>query len=619
MCGIIGYIGHRDTQGVLLEGLSRLEYRGYDSAGIALHTGDGVMTQRAVGNLAMLRRSIEDTWADGGAIATATLAATAGIAHTRWATHGGVTEENAHPHTGCQGRIHVVLNGIIENHSALRAGLALEGCTFTSTTDAEPIAHLIERHLDSVDDLYEAVRRTTLELEGHYAIVVLDREHPLTLIAARKECPIIIGLGVGETFVASSATAFRAFTDRTVVVGDGQLVVITPDGVSLSEAATATPLPIKVQRVGWVADEVDKGLYPTFMRKEIDEQPAAFGATVARHTGASGGFALGDAEPVLAAARRIVIVACGTSYHAGLLGHHLLHGWARLPSTVEIASEWRYSEPVLERGDVVLAISQSGETRDTLAALRLARDRGVPTVALTNVEGSQICEQADTVLLTHAGHEIGVAATKTFTTQAALLAVIAARLAANRGMMDPRSRRNLAAQLRAMPDLMTETVARSEPVAAGLGRRWSEAGFFFYIARNLGLPVALEGALKMKEISYVPSDAYAAGEMKHGPIALLSPDTPTIAVAVGTPVIDKLASNVAEVKTRGSHVLAIASEDDPRMLEYADETIFVPAADWRLQPMLAVVPLQLLALETAERRGLNVDQPRNLAKTVTVE
>ena len=276
-------------------------------------------------------------------------------------------------------------------------------------------------------------------------------------------------------------------------------------------------------------------------------------------------------------------------------------------------------QPVLERGDVVVAISQSGETRDTLAALRLAGERGVPTVAITNVEGSQICEHADSVLLTHAGQEIGVAATKTFTTQTALLAAIAARLAGNRGMLDSRGRRNLAAQLRAIPELMTETVARSEPVAADLGRHWSEAGFFFYIARNLGLPIALEGALKMKEISYVPSDAYAAGEMKHGPIALLSAETPVIAVAVGTPVVDKLASNVAEVKTRGANVLAIASEDDPRMLEYADETIFVPALDWRLQPILAVVPLQLLALESAECRGLNVDQPRNLAKTVTVE
>jgi glutamine---fructose-6-phosphate transaminase (isomerizing) len=618
MCGIIGYTGHRQAMDVLLEGLSRLEYRGYDSAGLALHTGDEVMTRRAVGNLATLRQSIADAWS-GTAVATTTVAATAGIAHTRWATHGGVTEENAHPHADCEGRIHVVLNGIVENHRALREGLELEGCTFTSETDAEPIAHLVERHLETAGDLYEAVRRASLELEGHYAIVVLDREDPRTLVAVRKECPLVVGLGHGEMFVASAAAAFRAFTDRTVVVADGQMAVITPDGVALTDAATATEMPVRVQRIGWLVDDVDKGRYTTFMRKEIDDQPAAFGTTVARHTGETGGFTLGDAEPVLAAARRIVIVACGTSYHAGLLGRHLLHGWARVPALVEIASEWRYSDPVLERGDVVLAISQSGETRDTLAALRLAAEMGVPTVALTNVEGSQICDHADSVLLTHAGPEIGVAATKTFTTQTALLAVLAARLAANRGMLDPRARRHLANQLRAIPELMTETVVRSEPVAARLGRRWARAGFFFYIARNLGLPVALEGALKMKEISYVPSDAYAAGEMKHGPIALLSPDTPTIAVATGTPVVDKLASNVAEVKTRGSHVLAIAPEDDPRILEYADETVFVPAVDWRLQPILSVVPLQLLALETAEARGLNVDQPRNLAKTVTVE
>jgi glucosamine--fructose-6-phosphate aminotransferase (isomerizing) len=297
----------------------------------------------------------------------------------------------------------------------------------------------------------------------------------------------------------------------------------------------------------------------------------------------------------------------------------MLHSWARVPAAVEIASEWRYADPTLERGDVVLAISQSGETRDTLAALRLAAERGVPTVALTNVEGSQICDVADRMLLTQAGPEIGVAATKTFTTQAGLLAVLALRLAAIRQTLDRRALRGLASQLASVPLFMAETIARSEPATARLGERWAEAGFFFYIARNLGLPVALEGALKMKEISYVPSDAYAAGEMKHGPIALLSPDTPTIAVAVGTPVVDKLASNVAEVKTRGSHVLAIASEDDLRLVEYADETIYLPTLDWRLQPLLAAVPLQLLALATAECRGLNVDQPRNLAKTVTVE
>ena len=614
MCGIIGYVGHRQAQDVLLDGLSRLEYRGYDSAGLAVHTGGAVLTRRAVGNLAMLRRSLEEGWG------TVEIDATVGIAHTRWASHGGVTEANAHPHSDCEGRIHVVLNGIVENHRRLRDELELAGCSFASQTDAEPIAHLVERHLRDVeDDLYEAVRRTALELDGHYAIVVLDREQPGMLVAARKECPLVIGLGEEETFVASAALAFRSFTDRTVVVGDDQVAVVTAAGVTLSDTMTAVELPVTVQRVGWLADDVDKGGYATFMRKEIDDQPAGFAATLDGHPTESGRFTLGDAEPLLAEARRIIMVGCGTSYHAGLLGRHLLHGWARMPAAVEIASEWRYAEPAVEAGDVVVAISQSGETRDTLAAMRLATELGAPTVAVTNVEGSQICEQADAVLLTHAGPEIGVAATKTFTTQAGLLAVVAARLAAARRTLDPFALRDIGKQLRAIPELMTETVARAEPIAAGLGHDWSQAGFFFYIARNLGLPVALEGALKMKEISYVPSDAYAAGEMKHGPIALLSAETPTIAVAVGTPVIDKLASNVAEVKTRGSSVLAVASEDDPRITEYADETIFVPALDWRLQPILAVLPLQLLALETAECRGLNVDQPRNLAKTVTVE
>ncbi len=617
MCGIVGYIGHRNVEGVLVEGLGRLEYRGYDSAGIALHTGDEVRMHRAVGNLASLRRTMQE--ASCGVAATATADASAGIGHTRWATHGGVTERNAHPHTDCDDRVHVVLNGIVENHRELRERLEADGCAFTSETDAEPIAHLVERRLEAGDDLLEAVRTTVAELAGHFAIVVLDREQPHTLIAARKECPLVVGLAEGETFVASAAAAFRAFTDRTIVLADGQIARLTPRGASLFDAATGEPQHAIVQRIMWLADDVDKGRYETFMRKEIDDQPAAFSATVRGHTDDRGEYTLGDAERVLAGARRIVIVACGTSYHAGLLGKHMLHSWARVPAAVEIASEWRYADPALEHGDVVLAISQSGETRDTLAALRLAAERGVPTVALTNVEGSQICDLADRVLLTQAGPEIGVAATKTFTTQAGLLAVLALRLAAIRETLDRRTLRGLASQLASVPLFMAETIARSEPAAARLGARWADAGFFFYIARNLGLPVALEGALKMKEISYVPSDAYAAGEMKHGPIALLSPDTPTIAVGVGTPVVDKLASNVAEVKTRGSHVLAIAAEDDLRLIEYADETIYVPTLDWRLQPLLAVVPLQLLALATAEERGLNVDQPRNLAKTVTVE
>ncbi len=618
MCGIIGYIGPRQVHDVLLEGLSRLEYRGYDSAGLAVHTGDEVLTERTVGNLAVLRRAMSAGWAAHDAVMTTTVDVAAGIAHTRWATHGGVTEANTHPHTDCDDRIHVVLNGIIENHQELRARLADDGCGFTSETDAEPIAHLIEHHLRAVDDLHEAVRRTVLELEGHFAIVVLDRDEPHALIAARRDCPLVVGLGDGETFLASAAAAFRAYTDRTVILGDGQIARVTPNGVKLSDAKTGAHQPIMVQRILWLADDVDKGRYSTFMRKEIDDQPSAFAATVHNHT-ENAQFTLGDAESVLATARRIVILACGTSYHAGLLGRQLLHTWARMPATVEVASEWRYSDPHLEAGDVVLAISQSGETRDTLAALRLAAERGVPTVALTNVDGSQICELADRVLLTHAGPEIGVAATKTFTTQAGLLAVLALRLAALRGALDQRSVRVLSSQLASIPVLMAETIARSEPATARLGRRWADAGFFFYIARNLGVPVAREGALKMKEISYVPSDAYAAGEMKHGPIALLSRDTPTIAVATGTPVVDKLASNVAEVKTRGAQVLVIASEDDSRLVEYADEAIYVPALDWRLQPILSIVPLQLLALATAECRGLNVDQPRNLAKTVTVE
>jgi glutamine---fructose-6-phosphate transaminase (isomerizing) len=616
MCGIVGYIGRRDPRSVLLEGLAKLEYRGYDSAGIAVHDGEGVHCHRAVGNLQELRRTVEREWECRGAVVTANAVSTVGIAHTRWATHGGVTAENAHPHTDCGGRIHIVLNGIVENHRELRAGLEAAGCRFTSETDAEPIAHLVEHQLNLGLDLRDAVRRASAELVGHYAIVVLDRDCPSQLIAVRRECPLVLGLGDGEAFVASSPSAFRAFTARAAVVPDGALASLDCDGVRLIEASSGTPCLLVEERITWQPADAEKGDFSTFTRKEIYEQPAMVAQTL-RHALDAGQPT--DPARTLARAGRIVIVACGTSYHAGLLGSHFLRAWAGMPATAEIASEWRYSEPMLDPADIVLGISQSGETRDTLAALQLARDRGAATAAITNVEGSQICREAGTVLLTRAGPEIGVAATKTFSTQAVLLASLAMQLAELRGTIPREQAAALRGDLQALPSLLAETIQRSLFAAEGFARRWADSPFFFYIGRNVGLPIALEGALKMKEISYVPSDAYAAGEMKHGPIALLSAQTPTIAVAVGTPVPEKLVSNISEITARGSRVLAIASDSDMGILEHVEAAVFVPRTDWRLQAILASVPLQLLALHVAERRGLNVDQPRNLAKTVTVE
>jgi glutamine---fructose-6-phosphate transaminase (isomerizing) len=613
MCGITGYVGSRPAEELLLSGLERLEYRGYDSAGIALLSSEGLDKVRAVGNLSALRKRVARE------NRRSARSATIGIGHTRWATHGRVEERNAHPHSDHHGRFEVVLNGIVENFASLRTRLEGEGYRFSSDTDAEAVAHLISRHFKG--DLPAAVGAACKEIEGHYAFVVMCADEPDMLVAARRECPLVIGRGEGEQFLASDIPAFLGETRHVQYVGNDELVVVRPDGVEfISHDGRQLERAVKV--IDWDPETAEKAGYDTFMLKEIHEQPQAVARTVGdrivdgdvRLTG------LGDIdERVLADARRIVLIGCGTSYHAGLIGRYAIEEWSRVPTELDIASEYRYRNPVVGEDDLVVGLSQSGETADTLAALRLARERGAKVLGVTNVMGSQITRETDGVLYTRAGIEIGVAATKTYLAQVASMYLLALQLAALHGTMPASRRSDLLGQLEAMPGLIDKLIADCDGPVRELAERYHASEFFLYLGRHVGVPVALEGALKLKEIAYVPTDAYAAGEMKHGPIALLSEATPVICVATDSPVSDKVASNIQEVRARGAHAIALATEGNREIAGYAEHVLEVPQTDWMLQPLLAAIPLQLLAYHVARLRGLNVDQPRNLAKTVTVE
>ncbi len=621
MCGIVGYVGNRPCRDLLVAGLERLEYRGYDSAGISLLEDGRIESVRAVGNLANLRAAVglDGPGANGAGGSVAAPLATIGLAHTRWATHGRVTQENAHPHGDCEGDVQIVANGIVENHAELRRDLEAEGHRFSSETDAEIVAHLIERHYSG--DLTEAVRAAFGELRGHYAFAAMHRDQPETLVAARQECPLVVGLGEGETFLASAIPAFLAETRRVLQVENGEIVTVRSEGADLIDAS-GRPRPREPEEVTWDEDAAEKGGFETFMLKEIHEQADAVAETITDRLPASDRVDLSEIElsdEFVAGMRRIVIVACGTSYHAGLVGRYAIEQWARVPVEMDIASEYRYRDPVVGPDDLVIGITQSGETADTLAAMRLARERGARVMALTNIMGSQATRDADAILFTRAGLEIGVAATKTFTAQVAAMYLLGLWLAQSRGTLPAGTLESLIAELKGIPSKIERTLGSVEEAVREIAVAEHEGRFFLYLGRTIGLPVCLEGALKMKEISYIPSDAYAAGEMKHGPIALLDESTPVVCVATESPVLDKVLSNVAEVRARGADVIAIATEGAERVAEVSDEVVFVPPTDWVLQPILAIVPLQLLAYHVARLRGLNVDQPRNLAKTVTVE
>jgi glucosamine--fructose-6-phosphate aminotransferase (isomerizing) len=578
MCGITAYAGNRPARELLLTGLEHLEYRGYDSAGVALQrTGGDVHTVRAVGPLAALRDAVGETGGD----------AVCGIGHTRWATHGGVTEANAHPHADHAERVHVVLNGIVENHAALREGLG----PMRSQTDAEVVAHLIGRE---PGPLHEAARRVNDRLAGHFSYVAMCTDEPGVIVGTRRETPMVVGVGEGETFLASAIPAFLDETRAVIELEDGEVARATARTLDVF-GPHGEPRRRAAETVDWSVETAEREGFDSFMLKEIHEQPDALAATLALP------------PPELRRPARIIIVGCGTSLHAGLIGRDALEAWAGIPTGVEVASEWHTRPPLVGPGDLVIAVTQSGETADTLAAMRTARAAGATVAALTNVCGSQATREADVVIDTHAGIEIGVAATKTFTTQVAALLRIA--LAFSDGSVD-----GVAEELRVMPALVADVIERARRPVAAAANRWAGAGYFLFLGRHAGYPVALEGALKLKEVAYVAADAYPAGEMKHGPIALIEDGTPVICVATASPVLEKLASNVAEVQARGADVLSITTVGDAVL-----DGLAMPRTHPLLQPLLSTIPLQLLAHEIATRRGLDVDRPRNLAKTVTVE
>jgi glutamine---fructose-6-phosphate transaminase (isomerizing) len=636
MCGIVGYVGPRKARPLLMEGLEKLEYRGYDSAGISVLDGERVDAVRAVGNLSALRGALarQDEARSNGRTATAVAeredgdGVQTGIGHTRWATHGRVTEENAHPHYDTTDNVHIVVNGIVENYIALKVRLVKEGAVFTSETDAEVIAHLVAHHYDG--SLLEAVRAAYAELRGHYAFVAMTAHEPGVLVGARKECPLIVGRGDGETFIASAIPAFLRETRQVQYIGDDEIVVLRPEGTDFYTPA-GEPVAHDVVEIDWDTDTAEKQGFETFMLKEIYEQADAVAETIGERAARGWGIDLGDLSPsndlrgsaiddeLLNDIRRVVIVACGTAYHAGLVGRYAIEHWARVPVEVEIASEYRYRDPVVGPEDLVIGISQSGETADTLAAMRTARAAGAKVLAVTNVMGAQATREADGVLYTRAGLEIGVAATKTFVSQITVMYLLALRMAEVRGVMDRAQLKPPISDLKRLPHMITELLENGVGGIQEIAQALYQAEFFLYLGRHVGLPIALEGALKLKEISYIATDAYAAGEMKHGPIALLDENTPVVVVATESPVLEKVISNIQEVRARGARVIAVATEGDETIAEHADEVIRVPRTDWMLAPLLAVIPLQLLAYHIARLRGLNVDQPRNLAKTVTVE
>jgi glucosamine--fructose-6-phosphate aminotransferase (isomerizing) len=610
MCGIIGYVGSREAKPLLLQGLQRLEYRGYDSAGIALREEDGLDYVRAVGPL----RNLIAASGPNGSVSSH------GLGHTRWATHGKVSERNAHPLTGCDGKkMSVVLNGIVENFRELRISLEREEHTFTSETDAEVVSHLVERHYQG--DLAEAVWKAYSELEGHFAFVVIHHDHDDELVGARLQCPLVVGVGEGEMFLASSIAAFLPETRRVQLIEDGEIVRITPEGAEYFGENGAVPGTRDEIEVDWDDEAAEKQGYETFMLKEIYEQPDAVRETIGERIRPGGRLeleGLGLSDKQIRNLRRVVILACGTAYHSAVVGRYIIEEWARIPVEPDIASEWIYRNPVLSRDTLVIGISQSGETRDTVGAMRLAREAGAKTVAITNLMGTQITREVDSVLYTRAGMEMAVAASKTFTSQVALLSLVALKLAQVRRTVPEDELQFILQAVYDLPEKISQFLDGDHPVEE-IAQRFYDKPFFLYLGRHIGLPIALEGALKLKEISYIPTDAYSAGEMKHGPIALLDEDTPVVVVATNIHVYDKIVSNIQEVRARGAHVIAIATDGNEDIQHHADDVIYVPKTPAFLQAVLAAVPLQLLAYRIARLRGLNVDQPRNLAKTVTVE
>jgi glucosamine--fructose-6-phosphate aminotransferase (isomerizing) len=624
MCGIVGYVGKKQVVPIIIDGLRRLEYRGYDSAGIAVAgNGDKLQIRRAEGKLRNLEEAIRLKPLDGSY----------GIGHTRWATHGRPTEENAHPHRDCTGKIVVVHNGIVENYLSLKKKLIEDGHKFSTETDTEVIAHLIEKHLFKAGNgrhphLEEAVRKTVKELTGVFALAVISVDEPNKIVAARNGPPLVVGLGNDEYFVASDVPAILYHTRDIFFLADGDLAVVTANGVQLTDF-DGKPIQRQLQHVTWDPIMAEKGGFKHFMLKEIYEQPRAVRDTTLGRISLDTGhifldeMQIGDSE--FLATKKINIVACGTSWHAGQAGKFMIESFARVPVEVDYASEWRYRDPIVDKDTITLVISQSGETADTIAAQREAKAKGSHTLAICNVVGSMITREAAGTIYTHAGPEIGVASTKAFTCQLVALYLFALYLAQVRGTMTAGQTRTAAQELTLIPGKLEHILTRDE-ACEDLAKRFQRAQDFLFLGRGIHYPIALEGALKLKEISYIHAEGYPAGEMKHGPNALIDENLPVVIFATrdanspGSMLrYEKTMSNLKEVKARSGVVIALATEGDEEIKEAADHVLYVPAAPEELSPILEIVPLQLLAYHIAVRRGCDVDQPRNLAKSVTVE
>ncbi|MEX2183822.1 MAG: glutamine--fructose-6-phosphate transaminase (isomerizing) [Chloroflexota bacterium] len=610
MCGIVGYTGPREAGPILIAGLQRLEYRGYDSAGIALvdDAGDLFVEKRA-GKLANLQT----------AIAERTPHAAIGLAHTRWATHGRPNDLNAHPHQDCTGEITVIHNGIIENFRELRDGLEARGHTLTSETDTEALAHLVEEAYDG--DLADAVRVALCQADGAYAIAAMHRLEADRLVGARLNVPLVVGLGDGESFLASDVAAVLAHTDRVIFLEEGDVADLRPWGVTIT-GVDGVARQREVTIIDWSPEAAEKGGYDTFMRKEIHEQPEALAQSLAGRVMRDDRIRveeLDGMEEILRRVTRVELVACGTASYAAMVGARALEKWTGLPARVTVGSEFRYSPPPLDDRTLVIAVTQSGETADTIAPTRLARERGCPIIAVTNTVGSAITREADAVMFLQAGPEIAVAASKTFVTQVTTLVLMAAAIARIRGTLSEADELDLGSAARALPAAAARAVETAEAVTPELARRYVHSRGFMFVGRGTGFPVALEGALKLKEVSYVHAEGYAAGELKHGPISLLDAECPLVAVATRSPVYEKVISNIMEGRARDARIIAVATEGDEAIARHADDVCWVPDTHDLLMPVLAIIPLQLFAYHVAIARGTDVDQPRNLAKSVTVE
>ena len=609
MCGIVGYVGDRQAAEYLLDGLSKLEYRGYDSAGIAVFNGDTIRVEKSVGRLASLRDKIAGDAPEG----------TIGIGHTRWATHGRPSDRNSHPHADCHGDFAIVHNGIIENYLPLKEELIAKGHEFKSETDTEVVVHLLEELYKG--DFEAAVREVLRRIEGSYALVFMSKADPDCIICTKQDNPLIIGLGDGENFIASDIPAIIAYTRRNYILNDGELAIVKKDSVWISNRK-GEPVTKKVFEVNWNAEAAEKGGYEHFMLKEIHEQPKAIRDTMSARISKDGDAIVLDelkwTEEFVNSISKIYIVACGTAYHAGMVGKYYIEKLARVPVEIDVASEFRYRSPIIDDRTMIIVVSQSGETIDTLAAMKESKRLGAKTLAVTNVVGSSIAREADQVIYTWAGPEIAVASTKAYTTQLVVMFMLGLYMAHLRGTQSKARVKQLLDDMKQLPAQVSETLSDVEPIKT-FAKQYGFNDDVFYIGRSLDYYVALEGSLKLKEISYIHAEAYAAGELKHGTLALITQSVPVIALATQKSVYEKTLSNIKEVKARDAVVIGIASEGDNELEKYVDHVIKVPQTDELLSPLLAVVPLQLLAYFAAITRGCDVDKPRNLAKSVTVE